>query len=957
MVKFARRVNLNKKIYKNIVLCLFISLALGNLSFTLSNAVKTEPSASLEGVGSFSSPVDEEESIDYQFELLGPTTGWLLDGNHLFWTENNGNDWLDITPPISDSEILSEPFFLDESLGWVAAHQWTGTEFILNIFMTIDSGGSWVTLPNNKFLTDESNFMSGEIFMHWLDQNIGWVLIKKGTGNNFSEGLLFITKDGGNSWEVGNTPMGEPFMFIDEFIGFMAGGPDGSALFRSEDSGVTWQEINDQVHPSSVDSYLSFSLPAVLADEILTIAVYESSQASSGELFVYQTYDQGHTWNLTEQLEIKEETGSNPYLQIAPTSLSSYLVSLSGFSKVIKFHNGIIDYLEKDQDSFVLQDFSFSDQNYGWGLFGLNTCDTNSISSYEENIICSETTRFSFTEDGGINWNTLILPSGKNETSIISEFNSLVDSTNSTQRAGSNTEVFIGQGFDACGIPALSEMETWFSSSPYRTVNLYIGGISRACPNSALSKSYVKSLYNQGWKFFPTWVGHQAPCGTYNHPMSSDPATAYQQGVENANQAAATLADLGFTNPDGSGSVVYFDTENYSGDTACYTAVNSFLNGWTYRLHQLGIQSGVYGSSCASHLTNYFSLDNPPDVIWPAAWYHSGGDGYYNPSAMVWSVPCISDSVYDNHERIRQYEGGHYETWGSVSINIDCNVLDGIVAIPVTSDVTPPSNPTSISPGCDALNGEWQNSCKNTIFTWSGASDGDSGVAGYEYYWGTSATGTDTAYTTGTSYNPAAVSEGIYYFRLRTKDNEGNYATWKTMFVLKFDATPPSGTLIINEGNALTYRTLIRLQPTGSDNLSGARLIRFRDQGGSWGDWRGIIETDWVLPAFSNQTYRVEAEVQDAAGNTSLTIFDEIFLEIYPDQPSSNNYQLLKSTFGMSSISATSSMYTMNGTLAQSSTTGVSTSENYKLSSGFWNWLFEYVGQAEFFIYLPLYMK
>ena len=43
-------------------------------------------------------------------------------------------------------------------------------------------------------------------------------------------------------------------------------------------------------------------------------------------------------------------------------------------------------------------------------------------------------------------------------------------------------------------------------------------------------------------------------------------------------------------------------------------------------------------------------------------------------------------------QRIRQYEGDHDETWGSLTLGIDSNVLDGVVATPV-----PGLDPTKIS--------------------------------------------------------------------------------------------------------------------------------------------------------------------------------------------------------------------------------------------------------------------
>ncbi len=46
----------------------------------------------------------------------------------------------------------------------------------------------------------------------------------------------------------------------------------------------------------------------------------------------------------------------------------------------------------------------------------------------------------------------------------------------------------------------------------------------------------------------------------------------------------------------------------------------------------------------------------------------------------MYGAPCLSDTLWSNHQRLRQYAGGHDETWGGVTLNIDSDVMDGIVA-------------------------------------------------------------------------------------------------------------------------------------------------------------------------------------------------------------------------------------------------------------------------------------
>jgi len=245
------------------------------------------------------------------------------------------------------------------------------------------------------------------------------------------------------------------------------------------------------------------------------------------------------------------------------------------------------------------------------------------------------------------------------------------------QSLGSRTEIFTGQGFDTCEIPTLSQMQTWITHSPYDVVNLYIGGSCRACPNSALTASYVSELSQQGWKFIPTWVGPQSDCwsGSCGSSISNDPATAYNQGLNEANAAIDVAISLGLASADGSGTIIYYDLEAYdTSNAACHDAAKSFISGWTAQIHAKGSLAGVYGYGPA--INDFAGISNVPDAIWPAHWIYDS----YNSGATVWDVYGLSNSLWANHQRIRQYAGGVTETYGSVTLNIDCNVIDGIVA-------------------------------------------------------------------------------------------------------------------------------------------------------------------------------------------------------------------------------------------------------------------------------------
>ena len=111
---------------------------------------------------------------------------------------------------------------------------------------------------------------------------------------------------------------------------------------------------------------------------------------------------------------------------------------------------------------------------------------------------------------------------------------------------------------------------------------------------------------------------------------------------------------------------------------------------------------------------------------------------------------------------------------------------------PFYIDTATPTAPTSASPNCTASSGAWQNTCSDPSFTWTGAGDSGSGVAGYYYYWGTDPNGTSGSYTTSAAYNPSAVGNpSTTYLRIQTRDVVGLVSNWVTLFTFMYDGSAP----------------------------------------------------------------------------------------------------------------------------------------------------------------------
>jgi hypothetical protein len=248
---------------------------------------------------------------------------------------------------------------------------------------------------------------------------------------------------------------------------------------------------------------------------------------------------------------------------------------------------------------------------------------------------------------------------------------------------------FTGYGFDQCLTPDQRSMNRWLQSSPFLAVGIYISGDSRACreqPN--LTPGWVSTQLAKGWRLLPITLGPQASCQPrfprYGNDETIVPkpgakgryGAARRQGKAEATSAVTAAGDLGIV----AGSTLWYDLEGFDlRNQHCRESALAFLSAWTTQLHRLDYVSGVY-SSAGSGITmlDDARVERPdevvlPDQIWVARW-----DGKANTDTSY-----LRADGWRPHARVKQYQGGHDETWGGVRINIDRNYLDvgrGMVA-------------------------------------------------------------------------------------------------------------------------------------------------------------------------------------------------------------------------------------------------------------------------------------
>jgi peptidoglycan hydrolase-like protein with peptidoglycan-binding domain len=241
---------------------------------------------------------------------------------------------------------------------------------------------------------------------------------------------------------------------------------------------------------------------------------------------------------------------------------------------------------------------------------------------------------------------------------------------------------FRGYGFDQCLAPTQKAMDAWLRHSPFLAVGIYVSGASRACRDQPhLTPAWISTQLRSGWRLLPITLGPQAPCNprfpryAKDHVINNDPGSAgryskaRRQGAAEAAKAVAAAQKLGIVE----GSTLWYDLEGFDQtNLRCRRASLAFLSGWTNGLHGLHFVSGVYSSAGSGiWALDQARVNDPtayhlPDRIWIARW-----DGEANTSTSY-----IREDGWRPGNRMKQYLGGHDETWGRVTINIDRNFLN-----------------------------------------------------------------------------------------------------------------------------------------------------------------------------------------------------------------------------------------------------------------------------------------
>jgi photosystem II stability/assembly factor-like uncharacterized protein len=227
-------------------------------------------------------------------QLLSPTVGWASWEGDLFWTEDKGLTWTQITPArnLFGSHKIFSVFFLDTRRGWALSAD--------AVLSTIDAGAHWsMTKLDVSYLQERLGRYGTVGQIYFADSLHGWVSLDVDSGREGHKSWLLITSDGGGSWQPAPRDPGlsGSIRLVTPMEGWIRS-PLGDALLVTHDGARCWKKVSlTPPKDGYSNSDATYDLPMFEDSKHGFLPVtYTGGLGTKAIAVLYATEDGGLTW-------------------------------------------------------------------------------------------------------------------------------------------------------------------------------------------------------------------------------------------------------------------------------------------------------------------------------------------------------------------------------------------------------------------------------------------------------------------------------------------------------------------------------------------------------------------------------------------------------------------------------------------------------------------------------------
>ncbi|HEY7357709.1 MAG TPA: hypothetical protein VH590_14630 [Ktedonobacterales bacterium] len=252
--------------------------------------------------------------------MLDASSGWAITGqNHILRTTDGANHWQDVTPPSIDPPQANYANlaydFLSPSIAWVYSYirDANDTGGTTKYYRTMNGGQRWLSQINHGDVPSQIIF---------TNSNDGWMFSGTGVALGSSGVDIFRTINGGATWakvasagpSTINQPGALPFDGDKTGIGardamtaWVTGtdnNPSFVWLYVTRDGGQTWQHQTLPLPPAFSGQVVTNPPTFLNAQDGMLPVLFLGASIDTGEVFV--THDGGATWQSTSFVEAGE---------------------------------------------------------------------------------------------------------------------------------------------------------------------------------------------------------------------------------------------------------------------------------------------------------------------------------------------------------------------------------------------------------------------------------------------------------------------------------------------------------------------------------------------------------------------------------------------------------------------------------------------------------------------------